>query len=129
LWDWDVAEVFVGADFDNIRLYKEFEMSPRGEWIDLDINAQKLRAEVNMKWNSGWTVKARLDEANKVWYGEMKIPLASIDKRPPKSGNEMRINFYRAQGPPEGRIYMCWQPTNDRSFHNPAAFGILRLSD
>ena len=25
LWDWDVAEVFIGSDFQNIRKYKEFE--------------------------------------------------------------------------------------------------------
>ena|SRR2546430_1498186 len=25
LWDWDVAEVFIGSDFQNIRRYKEFE--------------------------------------------------------------------------------------------------------
>src|SRR5215475_8341731 len=27
LWNWDVAEVFVGSDFENIRHYKEFEVS------------------------------------------------------------------------------------------------------
>jgi hypothetical protein len=129
LWEWDVAEVFVGSDFENIRLYKEFELSPQGEWIDLDIRSREIRPEVNMKWNSGWEVKARIDKANQVWYGEMKIPLASIDNRRPKPGNEMRINFYRAQGNPEDRIYLCWQPTNDRSFHQPAAFGKLRLAE
>ena len=32
LWNWDVAESFIGADFKNIRRYKEFELSPQGEW-------------------------------------------------------------------------------------------------
>jgi len=54
----------------------------------------------DVSWNSGYEVKARLDEAKKVWYGEMRIPFDKIDKRPPKSGNELRINFYRLQGPP-----------------------------
>jgi len=31
LWNWDVAEAFIGADFKNIKRYKEFEISPRGE--------------------------------------------------------------------------------------------------
>ena len=31
LWDWDLAEVFIGSDFQNIRRYLEFEMSPQGE--------------------------------------------------------------------------------------------------
>ena len=26
LWDWDVAEVFIGSDFQNIRRYKEFQL-------------------------------------------------------------------------------------------------------
>ena len=26
LWNWDVAEVFIGSDFKNIRRYKEFEI-------------------------------------------------------------------------------------------------------
>jgi hypothetical protein len=31
LWNWDVAEVFVGSDFAHITRYKEFELSPQGE--------------------------------------------------------------------------------------------------
>src|SRR5262249_28404667 len=38
LWNWDVAEAFIGSDFKNIRRYKEFELSPQGEWVDLDID-------------------------------------------------------------------------------------------
>src|SRR5581483_997579 len=38
LWNWDVAEVFAGADFKDIKRYREFEISPQGEWIDLDVN-------------------------------------------------------------------------------------------
>ena len=127
LWEWDVAEVFVGSDFDNIHRYKEFELSPQGEWIDLDIDSRNLNADENLKWNSGLEVKARIDAARKIWYGEMKIPLASIDSRPPRPGNKMRINFYRAQGKPPARIHLTWQPTNARSFHVPEAFGTLVL--
>src|SRR5205823_10532731 len=38
LWNWDVAEVFIGADFKDVKRYKEFEISPQGEWTDLDID-------------------------------------------------------------------------------------------
>ena len=31
LWDWNVAEMFMGSNFQNIRRYKEFEISPQGE--------------------------------------------------------------------------------------------------
>src|SRR5215469_18313642 len=37
LWDRDVAEAFLQPDRSNLRRYKEFEVSPNGFWIDLDI--------------------------------------------------------------------------------------------
>lgn len=126
LWEWDVAEIFVGADFNNIKRYKELQVSPRGEWVDLDIDRVNPQPEGGWKWNSGFTVKARIDEENKIWYGEFQIPMASIDSRPPKKGNEMRINFYRIQGNAP-RKFVAWQPTGQGSYHVPEAFGRLRL--
>jgi len=127
LWDWDVAEVFIGWDLKNIGQYKEFEISPRGEWVDLDIDRDHPRPAVNWQWNSGFQVKTRLDEAKKIWYGEVKIPLDQIDHRPPKTGLEFRVNLYRIQGPPPRRKFIAWQPTNSPSYHTPTAFGRLRL--
>jgi hypothetical protein len=129
LWDWDVAEVFVGADFQHIRRYKEFEMSPRGEWVDLDIDRDKPLPEGGWLWNSGFEVKARIDSAKKIWYGEMRIPAKSIDARPPAAGLEMRINFYRCQGAGAHRKYIAWQPTQAETFHVPEAFGRMRLAE
>lgn len=127
LWEWDVAEVFVGADFNNIRQYKEFQVSPQGEWVDLDIDRDNPKPEGGWRWNSGFQVKARIDEARKIWYGEMKIPIAAIDQRKPEPGLEMRINLYRIQGPPPKRVFLAWQPTGAPSYHVPEAFGRLRL--
>lgn len=129
LWEWDVAEVFVGADFNHIRHYREYQVSPQGEWVDLDIDLDGAEPNKRWLWNSGMRVKARLDKEKKIWYGEMKIPIASIDSRPPAPGNEMRINFYRIQGPPPHRKFIAWQPTHSPSYHMPEAFGKLRLLD
>ena len=85
LWDWDVAEVFAGADFDHIWQYREFQVSPHGEWVDLEIDRKNPKPEGGWLWNSGFKVKARIDEAKKVWYGEMQIPIASIDPRRPRT--------------------------------------------
>src|SRR5215467_7072696 len=60
LWDWDVAEVFIGSDFQHIRHYQEFEVSPQGEWVDLDINRDFPKPESGWKWDSGFTSKARI---------------------------------------------------------------------
>jgi len=127
LWEWDVAEAFIGTDFDNIKQYWEFQVSPQGEWVDLDIDRVKPRPEGGWRWNSGFEVKARIDEANRIWYGEMKIPLKEIDKRQPKPSLEMRMNLYRLQGPPPARKQVAWQPTGARNYHVPEAFGRLRL--
>lgn len=129
LWDWDVAEVFVGTNFANIKRYKEFEMSPQGEWVDLDIDSSNMGNANAWVWNSGFEVKARINEAKKIWYGEMRIPIKSIDDRAPAPGAEMRINFYRCQGADPHRKYIAWQPTHAATFHVPEAFGRMRLAE
>jgi len=127
LWDWDVAEVFIGSDFQNIRRYKEFDVSPQGEWIDLDIDLTKPQHEEGWKWNSGFQVSTRIDHAAKTWYAAMRIPFAAIDQRQPADGVTFRINLFRTQGPPSQRKYIVWQPTMGGSFHVPERFGILKL--
>lgn len=127
LWDWDVAEVFLGSDFQNIRRYKEFEISPQGEWVDLDIDLSKPHHEEGWTWNSGFTVAARIDPAAKIWYGAMRIPFSALQSRAPSVGDTFRINLFRSQGPPPNRIEVVWQPTMSRTFHTPERFGLLRL--
>jgi hypothetical protein len=124
LWEWDVAEVFIGSDFQNIHKYKEFQVSPQGEWVDLDIDRKNPLPEGGWKWNSGFQVKARVDGARRVWYGEMKIPISSIDSKPAAPGRRLRINFYRIQGP-DPRVHLNWRVVNANSYHTPAAFGLL----
>ena len=126
LWNWDVAEAFIGWDTANIARYKEFQVSPQGEWVDLDIDRANASAQQGMAWNSGFEVMARVDEAARVWYGEMKIPFASIDPRAPEPGRTLRAGLYRIAGP-DPRTFYAWQPTGQRNFHVPEAFGTLRL--
>jgi len=127
LWNWDVAEVFIGSDFKNIRHYKEFELSPQGEWLDLDIDLTKPHHEEGWTWNSGFQVEARIDEQAKIWYGAMKIPWTALDDTPPSAGKTVRVNFFRSQGPLSNRKEIAWQPTMSETFHVPERFGLLRL--
>lgn len=126
LWNWDVAEAFIGSDAVNIARYKEFQVSPQGEWVDLDIDRADAAGQQGMIWNSGFDVKARVDEAARVWYGEMKIPFAAIDPRAPARGRTLRVGLYRIAGS-DPRTFYAWQPTGQRNFHVPEAFGTLRL--
>ena len=127
LWNWDVAEVFIGSDFRDIKQYKEFEISPRGEWIDLDIDLHKPHHEDGWTWNSGFQVAARIDPIAHIWYGAMKIPYSAIDARPAAAGNFLRINLFRTQGPEPERRQITWQPPKTNTFHVPERFGLLRL--
>lgn len=127
LWNWDVAEVFIGNDFKDIRRYKEFEISPQGEWIDLDIDLNKPHHEDGWRWNSGFQVSARIDRAAHVWYGAMRIPYSAIDNRQAAPGNTLRINLFRSQGLPSARHEIAWSSPMSNSFHVPERFGLLKL--
>jgi hypothetical protein len=124
LWNWDVAEAFIGSDFQHIRRYKEFELSPQGEWLDLDIDLDQPHRN-GSKWNSGFATAARIDPETKIWYGAMRIPFAAIDPHPPHAGSRLRINFFRGQG--ASRQLLAWQAPMGESFHVPERFGILKL--
>src|ERR1700742_4554679 len=59
LWDKDVVEFFLGDDWQNIRHYREFEIAPTGDWVDLaiDLDHDTYGAE----WNSGFEHQGRID--------------------------------------------------------------------
>lgn len=128
LWNWDVSEAFIGSDFQNIRQYKEFEVSPQGEWVDLNIDLDKKGNRDAIKWDSGFKVAARIDKDKKIWYGIMRIPFASIDTRPPMPGQTLRIGLFRCAGPTSARLILSWQPTMTNTFHSPEHFGTLLLA-
>jgi hypothetical protein len=128
LWNWDVAETFIGSDFEHINQYKEFEVSPQGEWVDLDIDTLQPKAAGGIHWNSGFKVAAHIDSEKHVWVGAMMIPYAAVDPKPPTSGRRLRINFFRCAGSEPNRDLIAWRPTGKRSFHVPQAFGELELA-
>ncbi len=127
LWNWDVAEVFIGSDFNDIQRYKEFEVSPQGEWVDLDINLHNPHHEDGWTWNSGFEAAARIDEAKHTWYAVMRIPFSAIDQRPPDVGNTLRINLFMSQGIPANHHELAWKAPMKETFHAPERFGLIQL--
>lgn len=128
LWDRDVVEMFLGSDWKNIRHYREFEIAPTGDWIDLAIDLD--RQSYDQGWRSKWTTAARIDEARHIWYAAARIPLTAVSADPVKPGSRWRANLYRidGQGPDSERHFMCWQPTcvvNRDPNHVPENFGTL----
>jgi len=127
LWKWNVAEVFIGTDFKDIQRYKEFEVSPQNEWVDLDIDLHKPHHEEGWKWNSGFEHLARIDEAQHTWYAALRIPFAALGVGSVTPGTRFRVNFYRTEGPPQSATEIMWQPVMSKTFHVPERFGLLQL--
>jgi hypothetical protein len=127
LWNWDVAEVFISSNFEDIKRYQEFEVSPQGEWIDLDIDLNKPHHEDGWTWNSGFEKKVRIDSTNKRWYAAMRIPLSAIDKRKAAAGHTFRMNLFLSEGAPANHHEVTWQPPMSNTFHVPEKFGLLKL--
>jgi hypothetical protein len=129
LWLHDCFEAYVRAEVGPTNRYREFQMSPQGEFLDLDIDSSQPRPGYHDErlWNSGFVVKARIDETNHMWCGEMRIPLGSIDSRLPQVGNELRVNFCRQDGAGRNRDFLAWQPTGAWTPHRPEKFGTLKL--
>ena len=128
LWDRDVVEMFLGDDWTNIRHYREFEIAPTGDWIDLAIDLD--HQNYNHDWTSGWQTAARIDEQGKVWNAAARIPLNAISANRVEAGTKWRMNLYRIDGlgaDPQ-RHFLCWQPTcvqNRDPNHVPEHFGTL----
>ena len=119
LWDRDVAEAFLQADGSDLRRYKEFEVSPNGFWIDLDIAPGEKH---DLK--SGLKRRVTLDETKRTWFAEMAIPMKClVSSFDPTIA--WRANFYRVEGAEEPRFYSAWRPTGTAvaNFHVPEAFG------
>ena len=123
LWDRDVAEVFLQPDRFGEKFYKEFEVSPNGQWLDLDITPQGLR-----HITSGMRSSVNVDEFRREWTADLAIPTGAITA-PFDPAHAWRVNFFRCEGSDPQRFYGAWQPTGtpQPNFHAPEVFGTLRF--
>ena len=124
LWEWDVAEMFVGTDFNEINHYKKLEVLPQAEWVDLDIDLKQPHQEAGWVWNSGAEFTPRIDLGAKVWYGAMRIPWNALQAASPSAGERLRVNFFPVR---TAKNQVTWRPTMASTFHVPAKFGIAKL--
>jgi len=123
LWERDVAEAFLQPDPSREGYYKEFEVSPNGMWIDLDVFPGGIS---DLK--SGMQRSVVMNEKSHTWVAELSIPMKALTSHFDPSA-VWRANFYRIEGSREPRCYAAWQPTHTPApnFHVPAAFGKLRF--
>ena len=123
LWDRDVAEAFLQPDPSRPRYYREFEVSPNGMWIDLDVFPGGISDLKSGLQHSVW-----LDPSLHTWAAELAIPMPALTANfDPASF--WRVNFYRVEGKEEPRFYSAWQPTRtpQANFHVPEVFGSLHF--
>ncbi len=123
LWDRDVAEAFLQPDPVRERFYREFEVSPNGMWIDLDIFPGGLAS-----LKSGLQRSVVLHERMRTWTAELAIPMKALTSHFDPAA-AWHANFFRVEGKQEPRAYLAWQPTNtpQPNFHVPTAFGKMRF--
>ena len=111
----------------HIRHYREFEIAPTGDWIDLAIDLDHENYDRN--WRSGWTTKARIETLKKIWYAAARIPLSAVSGKPVAAGIKWRMYLYRIDclGPdPQRRFGLAahlWQHRDPN--HVPEHFGTL----
>src|SRR2546428_2941651 len=99
LWDRDVAEAFLQPERSNLRRYKEFEVSPNGFWIDLDIAPGEKH---DLK--SGLKRRGFFAEAKKTWTSERAIPTKSLVEKI-RTAAGRGVEFYRLERASETRFY------------------------
>ena len=123
LWERDIVEAFLGADWKNQNHYAEFEVAPTNERLDvmLDLPAK------DFAWRSGFESAVRIDEKAKVWTCEMRIPLQSVAEPIPPVGAQWRMNLFRCDR--ANRAALAWRPALRGSFHAPDRFGILEFGE
>ncbi len=122
LWMRDVAEIFIQNPGDELRHYREFEISPNGDWLDLDISpGQKTILMCDMK--------SRVVRDADRWTAELALPMKVLA---PKFDPEevWRLNLFRIEGRAPNRFYSAWRPTwtPEPNFHVPERFGELRFA-
>jgi hypothetical protein len=131
LWIKDTAEAFINPEPERINHYYEFEVAPNNQWVDLEIDVTK-KYMGNVYWDSNFEHAVKVDARHHVWTAEMKIPVKSMGAKPLQPGTEWRLNLYRLDGPGDDsqRRFLAWSPLPEganRSFHQPASFGIIKF--
>ena len=131
LWIKDTAEAFINPEPERINHYYEFEVAPNNQWVDLEIDLTKTPFG-NVHWDSNFEHAVKVDVQHHVWTAEMKIPVKSMGVRTLQAGTAWRLNLYRLDGRGDDaqRRFFSWSPLppgKNRSFHQPASFGIIKF--
>ncbi|WP_197455082.1 amidohydrolase family protein [Stieleria varia] len=122
LWEDDVVEAFIAPDPSTINHYTEYEWAPNGETLDLKLKLP----EKDFQWSSEMQSAVKLDNEQKIWTTEVRIPIEKITSKVPTAGDRWRVNFYRHDN--AANAFLGWSPTATRTAHEPQKFGWLEFT-
>ncbi len=126
LWEKeDVVEIFLAPDQNHLTQYKEFEVSPSSQWIDIDLDWSS--GSKDFEWESGMESRTLIDRIGKRWEAEFRVPLRSFLPTSLSAGSAVRLNAYRVEL--KSQLYLAWSPTftAEPNFHVPSKFGRMIL--
>ena len=129
LWEKsDVCELFIGPRARKDLRYKEFETSPDGRWICLDVRKEGSTVVGNQSWRSGFRCATTVSLTLSRWKILMRIPWQDLDSQDPREV-EWDCNLYRAAPSHLGGHLLSWMATGygSQCFHRPERFGRLVL--
>ena len=126
-WHRAICDAAIGSDFQDIKRYKEFEVSPQNEWVELDINLHLPRHEEGWGWNAGFEHFSRVDKPSPTWYLAMRNPFPALGTPAACESNSFRVNFFRPEDPPDATKEVMWRPTMNRTFHVPERSGVFKI--
>lgn len=121
LWDRDVVELFIGSDNQRPQHYAELEWAPTGETLDVLVNLP----DKNFQWSAAAQSAVSIDEEQRVWRLEARIPFTSLAPNTPAAGDRWKLNLYRMDR--HGNAALAFSPVLTGSFHTPARFGWLEF--
>lgn len=125
LWESsDVFECFIGPDASRTKGYKEFQVSPDGRSIDIDV--QEQLGTTNPYWYSGSRCRSFVEPVAKRWSAVMELPWGCFGSHR-RTEERWNVNLYRASGAFHGDELLAWSPpgTGPRCFHRPEHFGTI----
>lgn len=143
IYEEEVVEVFLGKGEKVPTEYFEFQFSPKGVRFDAKItNPTGSRKDAGFKVDIGWDSpnlkfiqkienQLPVDEGctKGTWVTEVFIPWSDLGWRV-KTGDRLRVNFFRIDGYPKQSSFQAWQPTfeDPPNFHVPDKFGLIELA-
>lgn len=125
LWDRDVCEAFIRSPLElDYRIYKEFEVAPTGQWVDLLIN--RIDITHDWQWKSGMKTAAQVNEGS--WRVAMAIPFSAFGLTP-QVGEAWDANLFRVSRLHGERQFLAYAPTftDTPSYHVPERFVKLKF--